>query len=35
LTSGRLMMGPVRCAETSVNNYHSTLCNKAEERRSQ
>jgi hypothetical protein len=28
-------MGPIRCPETSVNNYHSTLRNIPEERRSQ
>ena len=26
-------MGPVCCSETSVNNYRSTLCKIAEERR--
>jgi hypothetical protein len=28
-------MGPIGCPETSVQNYHSTLRNIAEERRSQ
>jgi hypothetical protein len=28
-----LKMGPIRCPETSVNNYNSTLPNIAEERR--
>jgi hypothetical protein len=27
-------MGPIRCPETSVNNYHTTPCNILEERRS-
>jgi hypothetical protein len=27
-------MGPIRCPETSVNNYHTTPCNVPEERRS-
>jgi hypothetical protein len=26
-------MGPTHCPETSVNNYHTTLCNTPEERR--
>jgi hypothetical protein len=30
-----LKMGPIRCPETSVKNYHSTLCYTPEERRSQ
>jgi hypothetical protein len=29
-----LKMGSIRCPETSVKNYHSTLCNIPEERRS-
>jgi hypothetical protein len=33
-TSLPVKMGPIRCPETSVNNYHTTLCNIAEERRS-
>ena len=28
-----LKMGPIRCPETSVNDYHSTLSNTPEERR--
>jgi len=28
-------IGPIRYPETSVTNYHSTLCNITEERRSQ
>jgi hypothetical protein len=27
-------MGPIRCRETSVNNYHTTPCNVPEEHRS-
>jgi hypothetical protein len=26
-------MGPIRCPETSVNNYHTTPCNTREDRR--
>jgi hypothetical protein len=33
-TSWPLNMGPIGCPETSVQNYHSTLRNIAEERRS-
>jgi hypothetical protein len=33
-TSWPLKMGPISCPETSVNNYHSTLRNIPEERRS-
>jgi hypothetical protein len=33
-TSWALKMGPTRCPETSVKDYHSTLCNTPEERRS-
>jgi hypothetical protein len=29
-----LMIGPICCTETSVSNYHRTLCNIPEERRS-
>jgi hypothetical protein len=29
-----VIMGPIGCPETSVQNYHSTLCNIPEERRS-
>ena len=29
-----MMMGPIRCTETSVKDYHSTLHNIPEERRS-
>ena len=32
---GPLKIGPVGCPETSVRNYHYTLRNIAEERRSQ
>jgi hypothetical protein len=28
-------MGPIRCPETSVNNYHTMPCNIPEERSSQ
>jgi hypothetical protein len=31
---GKYKMGPVRCPETSVNNYHTTPRNIPEERRS-
>jgi hypothetical protein len=34
LTSCPLKMGPIRCPETSVKHYHSTLRNTPEERRS-
>jgi hypothetical protein len=30
-----LKMGSIRCPETSVNNYHATLSNILEERRSE
>jgi hypothetical protein len=33
-TAWPLRMGPIRCPETSVQNYHSTLSNIPEERRS-
>jgi hypothetical protein len=33
-TSSRLNMGPIRYPETLVNNYHTTLCNIPQERRS-
>jgi hypothetical protein len=33
-TSWPLKMGPIHCPETSVKDYHSTLCNIPEERRS-
>jgi hypothetical protein len=29
-----ITMGPIRCPETSVNNYHTTPRNISEERRS-
>ena len=32
--SWHLKMRPIRCHETSVKDYHSTLCNNPEERRS-
>lgn len=35
LTAGPLTMGPTGSPETSVTNYHSILCNIAEERRPQ
>jgi hypothetical protein len=34
-TSWPFKMGPIRCTETSVQDYHSTLHNTPEERRSQ
>jgi hypothetical protein len=34
-TSWHLEMGPIRCPETSIKDYHSTLRNTPEERRSQ
>jgi hypothetical protein len=34
-TLDRVQMGPIRCPETSVNNYHTTPLNIPEERRSQ
>jgi hypothetical protein len=34
-TSSPLKMGPIRCPETSVKDYHSMLRNTPEERRSQ
>jgi hypothetical protein len=34
-TSCPFKMGPINCPETSVKNYHSTLRNVSEERRSQ
>jgi hypothetical protein len=34
-TSWPLNMGPIRCPETCVKDYHSTLCYITEERRSQ
>jgi hypothetical protein len=33
-TSWPWKMGPIGCSETSAQNYHSTLCNIPEERRS-
>jgi hypothetical protein len=31
--SSPVKMGPIRCPETSVNNYHTTTCNNSEDHR--